>query len=127
VDTLTPMKITFRRMRLLIDVAGQVAAGALDLEALRDESPQAAYDALLAIKGIGHWTATYTISRVFGPLHPYVGDNDVALQAAVNHYYYGGKGRIPPEEVRATFAPYGEFAGAAATFTIMRLVHEKYA
>lgn len=126
VETLTPMKITFRRMRLLIDIAGQVADGSLDLEALRDESPTDAYAALLALKGIGHWTATYTITRVFGPLHPYVGDNDVALQAAVNHYFYGGSGRIPPEQVRATFAPYGDFAGAAAIYTILRHVHEKY-
>lgn len=126
VETLTPLKITFRRMRLLIDIAGQIADGRLDLESLRHASPADAYAALMAIKGIGHWTATYTLTRTFGPLHPYVGDNDVALQAAVNEYFYGGEGRIPPEQVRATFAPYGDFAGAAALYTLLRRVREKY-
>lgn len=126
VEDLTPMKITFKRMRLLIDIAGQVVVGTLDLESLRAAPPSAMYTALLALKGIGHWTATYAITRSHGPLHPYVGTNDVALQAAVNRYFYGGEGRIPPAQVEATFAPFGEFAGTAALHTVLRWVRDRY-
>ncbi|NDJ61489.1 MAG: hypothetical protein GYB67_10205, partial [Chloroflexi bacterium] len=62
VDDLTPLKITFRRMQVLIDVA-QVAA---DLEALRNESAADLYTALVKLKGVGHWTAAWAVTRAFG-------------------------------------------------------------
>jgi DNA-3-methyladenine glycosylase II len=126
VEALTPLKITFKRMRLLIEVARMAAEGALDLEALRLGTPQNAYAVLTAIKGIGHWTATWTITRSMGAGHAYVGDNDVALQAAVNRYFYGSEGRIPAAQVSATFARYGVHAGLAAHYTILRWVLDKY-
>lgn len=125
VDDLTPLKITFRRMRLMIDIAGQVVAGDLDLERLLHTAPEDAYATLTAIKGIGHWTAAWTLARTQGTF-AYVGHNDVALQAAVNHYFYGGTGRIPADQVTATFAPYGDFAGIAAHYTILRWVLDRY-
>lgn len=126
IDDLKPLKITFKRMALLIDLAGQVASGQLDLEALRHLPPDGAYRELLKIKGIGHWTAVVTLERAFGHLAQ-VAHNDVALQAAVNHFFYGGVGRIPAAQVSETFARYGEFAGLAAHYTLARWVITHYA
>jgi DNA-3-methyladenine glycosylase II len=125
VDDLKPLKITFKRMALMIDLAQQVTAGTLDLEALRHLSPHEAYGRLLAIKGIGHWTAAVTLERAFG-YDGWVAHNDVVLQAATNRYFYGGQGRIPPERVVETFARYGAFAGLAARYTMYRWVLEQY-
>lgn len=125
VEDLTPLKITFKRIRVMIDIAQQVASGALDLEGLRHVPHEAMYKALVSIKGIGHWTAAWTLQRTLGP-HNYVGHNDVALQAAVNHYFYGGTGKIPEAQVVETFARYGDYAGAAANYTIMRWVLDRY-
>jgi DNA-3-methyladenine glycosylase II len=125
IETLTPLKITFKRMQVMIDIARQVVDGRLDLESLLHQPAEAAYEALMAIKGIGHWTATWTLQRANG-WHNYVGHNDVALQAAVNHYFYGGSGKIPEEQVVQTFARYGEYAGMAANYTIMRWVLDRY-
>jgi DNA-3-methyladenine glycosylase II len=127
VETLTPLKITFRRMRLMIDIAGQVASGTLDLERLTQGTYDEAYAALTAVKGIGHWTAAWTLTRAFGALHPYVGHNDVALQAAVNRYFYNGEGKKSAEQTQRTFARYGAFGGLAAHYTVLRWVLEKYA
>lgn len=124
VEDLKPLKITFKRMALLIDVAQQVETGTLNLESLRDASAEESYQRLLSIKGIGHWTAAVALGRAFG--HGYVTHNDVALQAAVNRYFYGGTGRIPAEQLIATFAPYGEHAPAAAHYTLMRWVLDVY-
>ena len=125
VDDLKPLKITFKRMALMIDLAGQVVSGQLDLEGLRDVSPAEAYKRLLAIKGIGHWTAAVTLERAFGHTD-WVAYNDVVLQAATNRYLLGGSGRIPPELVAQTFAQYGEHAGLAARYTMFRWVFEQY-
>ena len=126
VDALKPLKITFKRMNVMIDIAQQVVMGSLDLERLRELSMEDAYKALTAIKGIGHWTATWTLQRARG-WHNYVGHNDVALQAAVNHYFYGDEGKISAEQVAETFAQYGDYAGSAANYTIMRWVLDRYA
>lgn len=126
VEEFTPLKITFRRMRLLIEVAGMVSAGHLPVEDIRALPPDDAYQMLLALRGVGHWTACWTITRTQGARHTYVGYNDVALQAAVNRYFYGGEGRIPAEQVAQTFARYGQYAGLAAHYTILRWVLDKY-
>ncbi len=125
-DDLHPLKITFRRMAVMRDIAGQVVNGTLKLEKLRKQSPQKAYVNLVALKGIGHWTAAWTLQRTQPTQHNYVGYNDVALQAAANHYFYGEQGKLTPEATRDTFAQFGAFAGIAANYTIMRWVLDRY-
>jgi DNA-3-methyladenine glycosylase II len=125
VDDLKPLKITFKRMALMIDLAGQILSGQLDLEGLREVSPAEAYKRLLTIKGIGHWTAAVTLERAFGHTD-WVAYNDVVLQAATNRYLLGGSGRIPAELVAEIFARYGEHAGLAARYTMFRWVFEQY-
>ena len=122
---LTPLKITFARMQRLIDIAQAITAGDLDLEGLRDQPVEQVYAALMALKGVGHWTAAWTITRALG-VYGYVGAADVALRAAVNHYYYGVTGRAERELVDQTFAAHGSFDGAAAFYTLMRWAAERY-
>ncbi|MDX1990871.1 MAG: hypothetical protein SF029_00680 [bacterium] len=126
IETFVPLKITFRRMRLMIDIAQQVTSGRLDVERLREMPSHEAYAALTSIKGVGHWTASWTMTRALGAAHNYVGHNDVALQAAVNHYFHGGQGRKSGEQTIETFARYGDFAGLAAHYTILRWVLDRY-
>mgnify|MGYP005843698215 CR=1 FL=1 len=125
VSDLTPLKITFRRMQVLIDLAQLAVSGVLDLEGLRDGTPTDAYRALMAVKGIGHWTASWSITRGLGAF-AYVGSSDVALQAAVNRYFYDLPGRATPALVDATFARFGAFAGAAAFYVLLRWASERY-
>jgi DNA-3-methyladenine glycosylase II len=125
VTDLTPLKITFARMQRMIDLARAMVSGAFDLEALYDQPTDLAYQALIALKGVGHWTAAWTLVRALGR-HPFVGSADVALRAAVNSYYYGLSGRAEIKLVEATFAQYGEFAGIAAFYTIMRWAFDRY-
>ncbi len=125
VADLTPLKITFARMQRLIDVARAITAGELDLEALRDQPVESVYEALMALKGVGHWTAAWTITRALG-VYGYVGAADVALRAAVNHYYYGATGRAERALVDQTFAAHGSFDGTAAFYTLMRWATERY-
>ena len=121
VDDLTPLKITFARMQRMIDLA-KIAE---TLEALRDQPAEIAYEALIGYKGVGHWTAAWTLIRAQGHT-THVGAADVALRAAVNRYYFGQNGRADVPVVAQTFAQYGKFSGIAAYYTIMRWAAEKY-
>lgn len=125
VADLMPLKITFGRMQRMIDLAQRITGGQYDLEALRDQPAADAYRQLLPLPGVGHWTATWTLFRAQGRID-YVGSTDVALQAAVNHFYHGLKGRAEVRQVEQTFARYGEFAGMAAYYTQTRWAFEKY-
>lgn len=125
VDELMPLKITFKRMQRLIDLAQAEATGRLDLEALRDQPFESLYETLIGLNGVGHWTAAWTLVRAKGE-YPYVASSDVALQAAVNSYYFGLSGRADAKVVNETFARYGKFGGIAAYYTLMRWAFERY-
>ena len=88
---LKPLKITNNRIDLIIAIAEAVDRGRLDLEGLRCLETRDVYARLLSIKGVGHWTASNVIGRALGR-YPYVSHNDVALQAAVHHYFHGDAG-----------------------------------
>lgn len=66
----------------LARVADAVVGGGLDLHALSAESPEKALSELMAIKGIGPWTAEVYLMFCFGHADVFPA-GDVALQAAV--------------------------------------------
>jgi DNA-3-methyladenine glycosylase II len=125
VETLIPMKITGIRIRALIEIARRVASGALDLEAIRERPRHEVYRTLMDLKGIGHWTAAWTITRGLGD-YVYVGSADVALRAAANRYFFGGQGRADAKLVDRTFARFGAHDGIAGYYTLMRWAFDKY-
>jgi len=58
--------LTRAKAAALIAVAAATAGGAVDWERLRDAAPEAAQAALLALPGIGPWTASYIRMRALG-------------------------------------------------------------
>ena len=119
VDDLIPLKITRIRMGVMIDIARQQVGQQIDLEGLRDEAPDHILKTLMSLKGVGHWTAAWAVIRATGH-YQYIGENDVALQAAVNHYFYQQPGRADKAVVKRTLARYGPYAG---TVTFHLLIH----
>lgn len=122
---LKPLKITFKRMQLLIDISQKIVKGELALDEWATQTPEELYKSLLSIKGVGHWTAANVVHRATG-VYPYVLDNDVALQRAMNRYFFGEDSRASREVVVETFAQFGEDAGLAAHYTLMRYVMDEY-
>ena len=122
-EDLLPLKLTMTRLDLLIHIADLFASG--EFSEWETVTPQAMYTRLLTVKGIGHWTAAVTVARAYG-VAPFVHDNDVALQAAVNAYLLKQPKRASRAETLAAFAPYGEYAGTVANLLMMRWVLERY-
>ena len=63
------------KARTITSVAGRVAAGALDLEALRDADDDRAMSTLLGLSGIGRWSAEYVMLRGLARYHVLPGDD----------------------------------------------------
>jgi 3-methyladenine DNA glycosylase/8-oxoguanine DNA glycosylase len=101
------------RATTLVRAAREVAAGRIDLSASEHER---AWRRLRAIPGVGSWTvemlALYGQGR-----HDQVPAGDVGLLKLVGRRLSGGDPRARAREgqVREFFAPYGEWAGLAAT------------
>lgn len=125
IDDLRDLKVTTRRKQIIIDLARQVVSGELDIESVRQMPISEAYQALMAIRGIGHWSAAFIISRALG-IYAYIPDADVALQAAANAYFFGESGKLTAAQTRALYQRFGVFAGSAAFYTLMQRVLDKY-
>ena len=124
-EQLKPLKITNGRINLIIDIAKSVTQGDLDLESFRCMAPREAYKQLLTIKGVGHWTASNVVARALGN-YPYLSQNDVALQAAVRHYFFADEGVKSADQVDDTLGKYGDYAGLAGHFVLLRWVLDRY-
>jgi len=65
-ERLAALGLTRAKAAALIAVAAATAGGAVDWERLRGAAPEAAQAALLALPGIGPWTASYIRMRALG-------------------------------------------------------------
>lgn len=119
------LKITHRRIAIMQGIARELLDGSLPLENLCGQSAPAAYGQLVAIKGIGHWTAAWTLIRACGK-YDSIASNDVALRAAVAHYIYDQAGKVSADAVDDAFAPFASYAGLAAYYTLMRWAQAHY-
>jgi 3-methyladenine DNA glycosylase/8-oxoguanine DNA glycosylase len=96
----------------LVRAAREVARGRIDLH---DADHERTWRRLRAIPGIGSWTVEMLALHGQGR-HDQLPAGDVGLAKLVGRRLSGGdpRARAPEQEVRAFFAPYGEWAGLAA-------------
>jgi DNA-3-methyladenine glycosylase II len=59
----------------MIELAGAVAGGRLDLDELEELDDAAAVARLRSLRGVGRWTAEYVLLRGLGRLHVFPGDD----------------------------------------------------
>ncbi len=74
-EELRPLGFSRQKARALIDLAGAIAEGHLDLEAMATESDEIVVDRLCRLRGVGRWTAEYVLLRGLGRLHVFPGDD----------------------------------------------------
>lgn len=119
------LRITHRRVDLMQRIAQSVVNNDLDLEGFRTADSSTAYDCLIAIKGVGHWTVAWTLIRG-ASCYDYVGYNDVALRDAVAFYFYDTEERVSEAQVKAVFDRFIPHDGIAAFYTLMRWAVDRY-
>ncbi len=100
---LTPLQYSRRKAEYLIGAAREVASGALPLEELALGPAALAEQKLLAVRGLGPWSAQYILLRALG-FGDCVPAGDAGLSAAAVPFF-GLDHRPGPDEVRALLAP----------------------
>jgi DNA-3-methyladenine glycosylase II len=114
VRDLRPLQFSRQKSEYTILVARAIASGHLDLEALRTTPPDEALARLMALKGIGRWTAEYVLMRGVG--HPdSIPAADGGLRRVIGREY--GLGRLATEaEVRALASRWAGWRSYAAFY-----------
>jgi DNA-3-methyladenine glycosylase II/AraC family transcriptional regulator of adaptative response / DNA-3-methyladenine glycosylase II len=104
------------RSRLLVRVARLIARGRIDLH---DPEHERGWMRLLAIPGVGSWTVEMLALKGQGR-HDQLPAGDVGLLKYVGRRLSGGdpRARASDGQVREFFAPYGAWAGLAATHAV---------
>ncbi|MEA2672715.1 MAG: DNA-3-methyladenine glycosylase [Chloroflexota bacterium] len=116
---LRALQFTTRKAEYIVGVAAEVSAGRLDLEQLRARGDEEVVERLVAVRGLGRWTAEWVLARTLG--RPRVVAGDLGVRKAVGAAYLGG--RMPTEaEVRALTVHWGAGAAVAQAVLLHSLV-----
>lgn len=107
VKDLRALSFSTRKAEYIIDLSRKVAAGILDIEALRDRPNEEIMDALISLRGFGRWSAEYFLSRGLGRSEVIAGD-DLGVQALVGKYLGPGR-RVTEKECRKIMEEWGPY------------------
>ena len=111
IDDMRAAGLSARKVEYLVDLALHFENGALHVKAWETMSDDAIIEELVAIRGIGRWTAEMFL--IFHMMRPNVLPlDDVGLIAGISHNYFSGEAvsRSDAREVAAAWAPYASVA-----------------
>ncbi|HET9110307.1 MAG TPA: hypothetical protein VFN78_05735 [Ktedonobacterales bacterium] len=114
VAELRALQFTTRKAEYLIGAAGEIASGALDAETLAALPDEQVIARLVALRGIGRWSAEWILARTLG--RPCVVAGDLAVRKVVARAYldYAPGATLPDEvAIRRATAHWGAAAGVA--------------
>ena len=84
------IKLSNRKAEYILDVAAAIVDGSLDLEAMRHLPGEEATKRLLALRGVGPWTAHWLLLRALGRMDSFPA-GDLALRRIVSRLYLDGE------------------------------------
>lgn len=118
-ESIRALQFTTAKARSIVDVARAIVTHEIDVATLRDEPDEEVIRHLVALRGIGVWSAEWILARTFG--RPRVVAGDLGVRKAVAQAYLGMP--IAPEaDVRQATQHWGEGAAMAQALLLRTLV-----
>ena len=90
VPGLRSIKLSNRKAEYILDIAAAMEDGSLDLEGLGRLPDDQATKKLLALRGVGRWTAHWLLMRALGRMDNFP-SGDLALQRTISRFYFKGE------------------------------------
>jgi AraC family transcriptional regulator of adaptative response / DNA-3-methyladenine glycosylase II len=111
IEELTRVQFSRRKAEYLIGAARRIVSGELDLERLAAGTPEEAEAGLLAVRGLGPWSAHYLMMRAFG-FEDCVPVGDAGLVKGLARFFNLPErpGAAETLELMQPFAPYRSWA-----------------
>ena len=98
-DGLRSIKFSMRKAEYITGISQQIVSGELSLEAMRDLPDDEIVSGLLALRGVGAWTAHWMLMRAFGRPDGFP-QGDLALQRMMG-VLVGDGSPMPPDDALA--------------------------
>lgn len=109
--------LSARKGEYILDAAGMVADGTLDLESLKEvRDSNRIIEELCELRGVGRWTAEFVLLRGMHRLDIIPAD-DLGVRRAIASAYYPGQ-RISADRARAIAEQWGAWKGLAAYYLL---------
>ena len=111
VDDMRAAGLSVRKVEYLVDLAVHFSSGSVHVKAWQDMDDEAIIEELVAIRGIGRWTAEMFL--IFHLLRPNVLPlDDVGLINGISRNYFSGEpvSRSDAREVAQAWSPYATVA-----------------
>ena len=115
------IQFTNRKAEYIVATAQAIAGGQINMERLAALSDAAVIDELVALRGIGMWTAEWILARALG--RPRVVAGDLGVRKAVGIAYR--KGAIPSEEQVRDLTAHWSVSAAYAQALLLHALAEK--
>jgi DNA-3-methyladenine glycosylase II len=107
--TLRALGYSQNKERAILELSRAVASGELDLESFRELDDLTALEKLLAIRGVGRWSAEYALLRGMGRLNIFPGDDVGGWNSLKKHLRL--RARPDYAKTRKLMAPWKNYAG----------------
>ena len=118
-DDLKPFQFSRRKAEYVIDISRCIASGELDLDRLAGSSATRAAQVLLALRGIGPWSANYVMMRGIG-FHDSLPVGDSGIGASLQSFF-GLSKRPNAKETVALMKPFRPHRSLACLHLWQRL------
>ncbi|HLW72070.1 MAG TPA: hypothetical protein VKS22_15770 [Candidatus Binataceae bacterium] len=115
------LQFTTRKAEYIVNTARAIAAGELDLERLSALPDDEVLARIVAIRGLGVWTAEWILARTLG--RPRISACDLGVRKALGKAYFGGP-IASSDQVRQATAHWGGATGFAQEL-LLYAQHEK--
>lgn len=123
-DKLRSFGLSARKAEYIFEVASRVANGSLDLQRLEKLSNHDVVEELVQIRGVGHWTAQWTLLRALGRSDAFP-PGDLALRRVISEYYFDGEPITDDETTAFARERWGDYAGLATTYLFAYIRHKR--
>jgi len=118
-EAIRALQFTTAKSRAIVHVATALAGGDLDAGQLAAEPDSVVIERLVALRGIGLWSAEWILARTLG--RPRVVAGDLGVRKAVARTYLG-RPIAPDAEIRRATAHWGASAAVAQALLLRTLV-----
>jgi DNA-3-methyladenine glycosylase II len=110
--------LSTRKGEYIGDISRRIAGGDLDLESLKgDRDTDEILETLMALRGIGRWTAELTVLRGMHRVEAIPAD-DLGIRNLISHFYRNDQ-KITGDEARDIAERWGRWKGLAAFYLII--------
>jgi DNA-3-methyladenine glycosylase II len=110
------------KARSLIEIAGSIVEGQLDLTVLEQLDNQECFERLVTLRGIGRWTAEYVLLRGLGRTNVFPGD-DVGARNNLERWLHLRK-KLDYARVQQVLRKWNDYGGLIFLHLLLKSLDE---